>query len=74
MADSKITGLPTAATSYYTIRKSGQWWVVELVTPSPVRSLRTKLRSFSDRAAAEADARETAARVKRPFRIGGRQA
>lgn len=74
MADTKVTRLPTAATSYYTVRKSGRWWAVELVTPAPVRALRTKLRSFSDQQAAEADARETAARMQRPFKIGGRRA
>lgn len=74
MADPKVTHLPTAATSYYTVRRSGRWWAVELVTPAPVRALRTKLRSFSEREAAEADARSIAARMKRPFKIGGRKA
>lgn len=74
MIDPKVTRLPTAATSYYTVRKSGRGWVVELVTPAPVRALRTKLRSFSEREAAEADARETAARMQRPLKIGGGRA
>ncbi|UUP19533.1 hypothetical protein [Nitratireductor thuwali] len=73
MADSKITRLPTAANSYYTVRKSGRHWAVELVTPAPVHALRTKLRLFSDREAAEADARTTAAQMMRPFKIGGRR-
>ncbi|TGS15911.1 hypothetical protein EN852_009770 [Mesorhizobium sp. M2E.F.Ca.ET.209.01.1.1] len=69
-----ITRLPTAATSYYTVRKSGRNWAVELVTPAPGRPLRTKLRSYSDPAAANADAAETAKRMARPFKIGGRAA
>ncbi|PWJ73857.1 hypothetical protein C7441_12541 [Pseudaminobacter salicylatoxidans] len=74
MADPKVTRLPTAATSYYTVRKSGRWWAVYLVTPAPGRDLRTKLVSFSNRESAKAHARETAARMMRPFKIGGRLA
>lgn len=69
-----VTHLPSAATSYYTVRKSGRYWAVELVTPAPGRPLRTKLRSYGDPAAANADAVETAARMKRPFKSGGRRA
>lgn len=65
-----VTRLPSAATSYYTVRRSGRYWAVMLVTPAPGKALRTKLRSYSDPAAANADAIETAARMKRPFRGG----
>jgi hypothetical protein len=74
MSDPKITRLPTAATSYYTVRKSGRWWALYLVTPAPGHDLRTKLVSFSDQEDAKAYARETASRVHRPFKIGGKLA
>lgn len=63
-----VTRLPSAATSYYTVRKSGKGWAVDLVTPAPVRALRTTLRVYHDRESAEADARATAARMLRPFK------
>lgn len=68
-----VTRLPSAATSYYTVRKSGKYWAVELVTPAPGRPLRTKLRAYSERYAALSDGRETAARMLRPFKVGGRR-
>lgn len=72
---SKIVRLPTAATSYYTVRRSGRWWCLELVTPqpAPLPPLRTKLRSYSDRDAAISDGIATGNRVLRPFKIGGRR-
>lgn len=68
---SKITKLPTAATSYLTVRKRGSWWDVMLVTPLPMRAIKTRLYSMSDRETALGHGRETAARMQRPFRAPG---
>lgn len=66
-----VSKLPTAATSYYTVHKLGQRWAVMLVTPCGSKSLKTALYSSADRDAAIEHARETAARVQRPFKMRG---
>lgn len=67
MAD--IVKLPTAPASYYTIRRSGRFfWNVVLVTPCEPKPIITKLRRWTDREAAFADAAATANLAKRPFK------
>lgn len=65
---SNVTKLPTAATSYVTVNKRGDWWEVVLATPCPGRALKTRLCGFSDRAMAFDYGRRTAERIKRPFK------
>lgn len=71
---SNITKLPTAATSYYTVNKAGRYFDVVLITPCPGKSLKTRLRRWSCRVSAIADAKVTAGLTKRPFKIGGKSA
>ena len=60
--------LPTAATSYYTVRKVRGGWGVILTTPSGYgKSLTTQLYTFPDREAAIEYGRTVAARMNRPF-------
>lgn len=68
---SNVTKLPTASPSYVTVRKRGGGWDVMLVTPCPGRAIKTRLISTSDEAMAYEQARETAARIFRPFRARG---
>lgn len=67
MADN-VTRLPTAATSYITIRKARGGWDVVLQTPSVGKPLRTRLYGFKTREGAEAKGEEVAARLQRPFK------
>ncbi len=70
-----IIRLPTAATSYIQMRKSGDRWVIEVVTPMPGKPLRTVLATCGDFDTAAAFAKETANKQKRPLRLpkaGGR--
>lgn len=69
---SNVTKLPTAATSYYTVNKRGSWFNVTLFTPvEGMKPIRTALYGFSDRDAAIEHGKETAARMKRPFKMRG---
>jgi hypothetical protein len=68
---SNVTKLPTAATSYYTVSKSGRYFDVALVTPCPGKNLKTRLRRWSCRESAIADAKVTAEMAKRPFKMRG---
>ena len=61
--------LPTAATSFYTVRKVRGGWGVLLVTPSGGGDLTTHLCTMPDRAAAIDYAKALAARVQRPFTL-----
>jgi len=65
-----VTRLPTAAPSYYTVRKAGRAWAVEIVTPCPIKALRTAIARFADRGEAIAYGEKRAAELGRPFRIG----
>jgi hypothetical protein len=65
-----ITRLPTASPSYFTVRKVGSAWAVQLVTPTPGKPLRTTLTTCSDRDTAIAYGRDRAAAMHRPFQIG----
>ena len=63
--------LPTAATSFYTLRRAGTFWDVVLVTPcGGKKTLRTALRRFTDRASAEAEGATIASKAMRPFKGG----
>jgi hypothetical protein len=64
-----VTKLPTAATSYYTVQKTGRFFMVSLVTPCIGRNLKTHLYRFTDRAAAIQHGEATAARMQRPFKV-----
>ena len=65
---SNVVNLPTRATSYYTVRRAGKTWAVQLVTPCPGRPICTIVARFSSRAEAFAYGGDTAARLHRPFR------
>ena len=67
MADN-VTRLPTAPTSYITIRKARRGWDVVLATPMPGRPLRTPLYGCDTREGAIAKGEEVAARMQRPFK------
>lgn len=62
--------LPTAATSFYTVRKAGRFWDVVLVTPSEPRPIKTALYRLADRESAIAHAKVVAERTLRPFKEG----
>lgn len=64
-----IVRLPSAATSYIQLRKSGARWSVELVTPMPGKPLRTPLATCGHFDTAVAFAKETAEKKKRPLRL-----
>lgn len=67
-----VTKLPTAATSYYTVNKAGRYFYVVLVTPSPGKSLKTRLYRLTDKQHAHDVARGLAEDMKRPFKVGGK--
>lgn len=69
-----VTRIPSCASSYYTVRKQGRLWVIQLVTPAPGRAVRTSLSYCADLEGALAFGRATATRMHRPFRFKGRQA
>jgi hypothetical protein len=65
-----VTKLPTASSSFYEFRqKKPGLWVVDLVTPSIPRALRTTLVSGYDRQAVLESARDSASRTNRPLQI-----
>ena len=68
---SEITKLPSAATSYYTVNKSGRYFYVVLVTPCPGKAIKTRLYRCPDRASALALGKEIADRMQRPFKAKG---
>jgi hypothetical protein len=68
---SKVQKLPTAATSYYTVTKTGPNFYVVLVTPCPGKDLKTRLYRFTDREAAIEFAKDTARDAQRPFKMRG---
>ncbi|MCK0151081.1 hypothetical protein MWU54_13655 [Marivita sp. S6314] len=70
----EVVKLPTAATSYYTVIKAGRHFDVVLVTPCPGKDLRTRLYRVPERQCAHDIARNLAADMKRPFKIGGKLA
>jgi len=67
-----VTRLPTASETFITIRKARGGWAVVLETPCPGEPLRTALYRAADRETAFAKGQEVAARMQRPFKIGGR--
>jgi hypothetical protein len=66
-----VTKLPTAATSYYTVNKAGRYFDVVLVTPCPIKNLKTRLYRFTDMNAAIQHGQDTAAQMRRPFMLRG---
>jgi hypothetical protein len=62
--------LRTACSSYYAIRKAGQRWAVQIVTPCGVEPLRTTVATFVDGDGAIAYAEKVAAEMRRPFHMG----
>lgn len=68
---SNVIKLPTAATSYFTVRKDGPFWAVQIVTPAPGKAHRTTIISASDKADAFDMGRKAAARSMRPFKVRG---
>ena len=68
---SNVTKLPTAATSYLTVNKSGRFWNVVLVTPCPGGPLKTVLYGVTDRDLAIEQGHKTAAKMQRPFKAKG---
>jgi hypothetical protein len=66
-----ITRLPTASPSFYTVRKVGRWWAVQIVTPAGMKPLRTTIATCADREEAIAYGQKRAAEMKRPFQTGG---
>lgn len=66
-----VVKLPTAATSYYTVRKVRGGWAVALVTPCPGKALRTDLYYHTNRDAAVEEAQRVAARMLRPCKARG---
>jgi hypothetical protein len=64
-----VLRLPTAATSYIQMRKAGDRWAIEIVTPMPGRPLRTPLATCGHFETALAFATETAEKKKRPLRL-----
>ncbi len=70
---SNVTALPTAAKSYITVSKRGDWWNVVLTTPvAGAKPIKTTLYGYSDEQTALVYGRATAARMKRPFKIRGK--
>jgi len=67
---SNVVPLPTRAASYYTVRKSGKDWLVQLVTPCPGKDLRTVLARASSKTQAMTYAAQQAALNHRPFKMG----
>ncbi len=65
-----VTRLPSASPCYITVAKAGRAWSVLLVTPAPLRPLRTTLARCTDRDQAIAFAEKSAADIKRPFKMG----
>ncbi len=69
---SNVSKLPTAATSYYTVHKSGRFYDLVAVTPiDGMKPLKTRLSRFTDRDAAMQHGKEAAAKVHRPFKLRG---
>jgi hypothetical protein len=67
-----VTKIPSASPSYYTVRKHGRKWGVQIVTPSPFSDLRTTVATTPDRDEAIRYGIEQAAAVHRPFKMGGK--
>lgn len=70
-----VIRLPTAATSYFQVRKTGRFWAIELVTPVSGRQLRTTVATSGSFDSAVAYAKETAENNQRPLKLpkGGAQ-
>ena len=67
-----IAKLPTAATSYYTVNKSGRYYDVVLVTPiKGMKPIKSRLYRFADRDAAIQQGKGVAAKLHRPFKLRG---
>ena len=67
---SNVTKLPTAPTSFFTVRKTRNLFTVQLVTPVGEKNLRTSLARFSDRQEAIAYAEQVSRQRQRPLKIG----
>ncbi len=67
----QVITLPTANPSFYTVRKFGRDYHVQLVTPAPFKALRTSIARYSDKAEAIAHARDAAQRTRLAFKERG---
>jgi hypothetical protein len=66
---SNVVKLPSAAPSYFTVRRSRRGWSVLLVTPAGPREIVTALATATSYGAAVAEAERIAARQQRPLRL-----
>lgn len=66
-----VERLPTAATSYYAVEKTGNCWFTVLVTPIGDKTIRTKVCKFASHEAAIARTKELAAEPQRPVKLPG---
>lgn len=66
-----VKRLPTALESFFAVRPSRDWWLVELVTPARPRTIRTTVARFRDNAEAVDHATGIATQMQRPLNIGG---
>ena len=66
-----ITALPTAAKSFFTVRRFRRAWAVELVTTGDSKLTRTRLSIHAERAEALETGKRCASRQNRPFKLGG---
>ncbi len=64
-----VIRLPTAAPSFYTVRRARGAWIVEIVTPSRPQALRTAVASSSDRETAVTYGRKAAEQTGRGFKL-----
>jgi len=71
MLPDNVIELPSAATSFITIRKARPGWNVVLTTPAGPKALRTVLHRAADREAAIAKGQDIAATMMRPFKAKG---
>lgn len=65
-----VVRLPTAATTFITVRRVGRGWAIELVTPCPgAKPLRTVVARSNSPSAAVDHALTTGERMHRPVRL-----
>jgi hypothetical protein len=68
--NARIIPLPTAATSYFTVRRAGKRWAVVLVTPcTGGKPVRTTLARADNYAVAVEFATESASSIQRPLKL-----
>ena len=71
--NAQIIPLPSAATSYFTVRRIGKRWAVVLVTPIPgAQPLRTTLARADNYVTAVDFATQSASGIQRPLKLPNR--